>query len=150
LQLRRRSKGSGLTRGALDARLRELGVRDVDGMRARMIRLELISSSDGGALWAVINPVERMMTRMEEVKARFLIKGRLAALPSDPADRTLVLRWFTDRLDRDDTYDDAQLARLWRHAFADLSGLKQALIDAGLLVATPDGRYGLSGAETGK
>ena len=141
LQIKRKSKG-GFTRAALDARLRELGVRDVNAMRARMLHRELLNTPDGGATWMVTNPREQMIRRHQEVTARFfLVKGRIAELPTDPTDRLLVLRWFADRLDRDDSYDDAQLGREWRYTFADLPALKRALLDAGLLVATDDGRY---------
>jgi ArsR family transcriptional regulator, arsenate/arsenite/antimonite-responsive transcriptional repressor len=141
-QLKGRRKLS-FTREALDARLRELGVRDIDVMRASMIQRELLLSSEDGSQWTITDPWKMQVARTIEVKKRFLIKGNIPALPHDPADRLLVLRWLADNLNRYATYDDVQLARIWHHAYADVPALKRLLLDEGLLVAVKDGRFAL-------
>ncbi len=146
LQLKKGRRKLSFTRETLDARLSELGVRDIDVMRARMIQRELLRASDDGSQWTITDPWKMQVTRHEAVKKRFLVKGNIPALPQDPADRLLVLRWFTDILNHHATYDDVQLARIWHHAFADVPALKRLLLDEGLLVAVKDGRFALPDA----
>ena len=139
LQLKKGRSKLSFTREGLDARLRELGVHDVNAMRTRMVQRELLASEDG-ALWTMTDPWKMRVMRLAEVKKRFLVKGNIAALPDDPTDRLLVLRWFSDTLDRYATYDDVQLARIWHHAYADVPALKRLLLEAGLLVVVKGGR----------
>jgi hypothetical protein len=129
------------TRKELDAQLRELGVRDLEAMRTRMVQLELLSPSADGKTWTMTDPHKLWMQRNEAVTTRFMVKGKISAIPTDPDDRMLVLRFFMHYLQRHDSYDDAQLARIWRYAFADVPALKQQLLDEGLLIALKDGRY---------
>jgi biotin operon repressor len=129
------------TRKELDAHLRELGVRDLEAIRTRMVQLELLSPSKDGKTWTMTDPHKLWKQRNEAVKARFLVKGNIPAIPTDPDDRILVLRFFTHFLQRHDTYDDAQLTRTWKHAYADVPALKQQLLDEGLLIELKDGRY---------
>ena len=143
LQLKKGRSKLSFTRERLDARLRELGVRDMETMRASMIQRELLSPSEDGSMWIVTDPWKVRIARAEAVKKRFLVKGNLPALPQDPTDRAMVLRFFTDWLERYSTYDDARLVRMWRHAFADVPALKRWLLEAGLLVAVKGGRVAL-------
>ena len=132
-QLKSKSRLS-LTRAALDTHMRNLGVHNIDDMRTRMIRLELLSASDDGATWTITDPNKVMGLRSLAVKKRFMVDGKIPALPSDLADRLLVLRWFADHLDRHRVYTDKMLANLWRRLFADVPTLKNLLLAEGLLV----------------
>ena len=131
------------TRAVLDARMRELDVRDLDAMRVRMVRLEWLSPSEDGSTWTVTDPRKIALARDTQVKKRFMVDGKIQALPDGPADRRLVLRWFAGLLDRGRLYTDAQLNQLLRHLFANVPALKTQLLAEGLLMQARDNEVAL-------
>lgn len=145
----RQLTGRGKTRftsAELESRMRDLGVRDPDIMRARMLLRELLSTSPDGGIWTVTDPWKMLWQRQAEVKKRLLVDKRLPAIPTDPADRRLVARWFADMLQVGIPYTDAQLGkRGWAFLFGDIAAIKQLLLAEGLIEPVEGGvaKYGL-------
>lgn len=72
---------------------------------------------------------------------RFLTGGKLLALPRRAADRDAVLGWIAGRvIERDETLDERSITERLAELSIDPVALRRYLIDAGLLVRSPDGR----------
>jgi DNA-binding transcriptional ArsR family regulator len=134
-------------RATLDARMRDLGVRDVAKMRARMELIEVLVASPDGKTWRVTDPKRVRDQRNADVARRFVIDGKVDALPSNPADRLTVLRWFADMMPAHLPVSDRDFTMCWRRFTANPEMPKRPLIEAGILERVDEThlvKYGLS------
>lgn len=127
----------------LEKRMRILGVNDVRLICDRMTEVGLLAITDDGNTCNVINPREIVTTRTLAYDGRFTFENGLM-LPSDPWARATVLRSYTNTLDRESHYNDAQLGQVWRHGIANQRELKRTLIAEGLLIELENGSVAVS------